>query len=406
MVLQYANDGDLRSYLKDYFSELKWLDKLKMAKGIASGLKYLHGENVVHRDLYDKNVLVHSGRPMIADFGLAKSSDNISDTKSFDLVYGVPAYRDPKYLADINNYKRREPSDIYSLGVLFWELTSGKPPFENMNFVTIGHVIEGRRETPINGTPADFVKLYEEAWHDDPQKRPTIEKICFKLDNQLYSKQISRDLNSLFHYNCPLEDRPKFIVRVFKNLFQDENFAALWSGVWGFFSQGLEIMNMEKVVVRLEESRKESVDADKVVKFACFLAAAVFEIAVVIANFYFQDVFGVFLSCVFLNCPSAFIIFAAATRNKNTVMAFSAEGIVVALKVFYMNVFFGVILFAVANVVFVCFCVFDVNYEDVHNFVTYVSNGLKAFVKIFNSIFINFVKFSNASFAVSNLIQN
>ncbi|CAG8683340.1 7424_t:CDS:2, partial [Gigaspora rosea] len=117
-------------------------------------------------------------------------------------------------------------------------------------------------------------------------------------NSQVLPMQIGRDLNSLFHYNCSLEDRPKFIV---------------------------QILDLENVVVRSEELRKESVDADKVVKVACFLVAAVFEIAVVIANFYFQGVFDVFLSCVFLNCPSAIIIFVAAARNKNTVMAFSVE---------------------------------------------------------------------------------
>ncbi|RIB24305.1 kinase-like domain-containing protein [Gigaspora rosea] len=362
MVLLYANDGDLRCYLKVRFSGLTWSDKLKMAKEIACGINYLHGKNIKHRDLHDKNVLVHNGRPMIADFGLSKPPDSNSLTQSFDHAIGMPAYRDPKYLAYITNYKRDEssaiytrekPSDIYSLGVLFWELTSGKPPFENVTDTEIiQRVIKGERETPIDGTPADFVKLIEETCHGDPEKRPTIEKICFQIDSQVLPMQIGRDLNSLFHYNCSLEDRPKFIV---------------------------QILDLENVVVRSEELRKESVDADKVVKVACFLVAAVFEIAVVIANFYFQGVFDVFLSCVFLNCPSAIIIFVAAARNKNTVMAFSVEGIVVALKV---------------------------NYEDVHNFVSYVSKGLKALVTIFNFIFISFVKFSNASFAVSNLIQN
>ncbi|RIB22945.1 kinase-like domain-containing protein [Gigaspora rosea] len=51
MVLQYANNGDLRSYLRNNFSELDWPTKIKMAKEISSGINCLHNANIVHRDL-------------------------------------------------------------------------------------------------------------------------------------------------------------------------------------------------------------------------------------------------------------------------------------------------------------------------------------------------------------------
>ena len=51
MVLQFANNGDLRSYLRDHFSELNWSTKIKMAKDISNGIKCLHKANIVHRDL-------------------------------------------------------------------------------------------------------------------------------------------------------------------------------------------------------------------------------------------------------------------------------------------------------------------------------------------------------------------
>ncbi|CAG8665935.1 33562_t:CDS:2, partial [Gigaspora margarita] len=51
MVLQYANNGDLRSYLRNHFSELDWPSKIKMAKEISSGINCLHNANIVHRDL-------------------------------------------------------------------------------------------------------------------------------------------------------------------------------------------------------------------------------------------------------------------------------------------------------------------------------------------------------------------
>ncbi|RIB25805.1 kinase-like domain-containing protein, partial [Gigaspora rosea] len=68
-VLQYANGGNLRKYLKNNFLELQWGDKFRMAKQIAQGLFYLHSKNIVHRNLHSKNILVHDGIMLIADFG-------------------------------------------------------------------------------------------------------------------------------------------------------------------------------------------------------------------------------------------------------------------------------------------------------------------------------------------------
>ncbi|CAG8766274.1 2421_t:CDS:2, partial [Cetraspora pellucida] len=80
MVLRFANKGDLRSYLRNHFSELDWQTKIRMAKEISSGVNCLHNANIVHRDLHDRNILVHDDRLMITDFGLSKSLDN--NTKS------------------------------------------------------------------------------------------------------------------------------------------------------------------------------------------------------------------------------------------------------------------------------------------------------------------------------------
>ncbi|RIB03930.1 kinase-like domain-containing protein, partial [Gigaspora rosea] len=101
---------------------------IRMAKEISSGINCLHDANVVHRDLHDKNILVHDGRMIITDFGLSKSLYNSSKSVT-SKVYGIWEYADPQYLKSPFTYKRNKFSDIYSLGVLFWELSSGVPPF-------------------------------------------------------------------------------------------------------------------------------------------------------------------------------------------------------------------------------------------------------------------------------------
>ncbi|RHZ69991.1 hypothetical protein Glove_276g87 [Diversispora epigaea] len=175
LVLQYAKDGDLRTYLRNNFNTLDWKIKIQMAKDITNGLYCIHGENIVHRDLHSKNILVHEGSLLITDLGLSQSLD----TNSNSLKGGMLAYSDPGYLRNQSTYKRSKASDIYSLGVLLWEISSGRPP--NLEIIKI--IINGERERPINGTPEDYIIIYSNAWKDDPNQRPTIKNIFDSLEN-------------------------------------------------------------------------------------------------------------------------------------------------------------------------------------------------------------------------------
>ncbi|RHZ73862.1 hypothetical protein Glove_228g76 [Diversispora epigaea] len=175
LVLQYAKDGDLRTYLRDNFNTLDWKIKIQMAKDITDGLHCIHEENIVHRDLHSKNILVHEGSLLITDLGLSQSLD----TNSNSFKGGMLAYSDPVYLRNQFSYKRSKASDIYSLGVLLWEISSGRPP--NLEITKI--IINGERERPINGTPEDYIIIYSNAWKDDPDQRPTIKNIFDSLEN-------------------------------------------------------------------------------------------------------------------------------------------------------------------------------------------------------------------------------
>ncbi|RIB28359.1 kinase-like domain-containing protein [Gigaspora rosea] len=123
---------------------------------------------------------------IITDFGLSESSDNsITST-----IHEGWEYSDPQYLQNPRKYKWDKYSDIYSLGVLFWELSSGIPPFIALK---ADHIIKGNRENPIEGTPVDFKNLYCAAWDGYPDNRPDIKKICKKLDNlqlDLFCKEL------------------------------------------------------------------------------------------------------------------------------------------------------------------------------------------------------------------------
>ncbi|RIB14324.1 kinase-like domain-containing protein [Gigaspora rosea] len=88
MVLQYADDGTLREYLITNFTKLQWTDKLYIAKEIALGLLYLHDNNIIHRDLHSKNILIHQRQPKITDFGLSRQINEITSNSN---LHGMPA---------------------------------------------------------------------------------------------------------------------------------------------------------------------------------------------------------------------------------------------------------------------------------------------------------------------------
>ncbi|CAG8846457.1 32737_t:CDS:2, partial [Racocetra persica] len=122
----YAEGGDLRFYLEKHFNELDFEKQLWFARSIAKGLAYLHSKQILHGDLHDKNIVISHGNAKIIDFG---NSMHTNDQKNVTLFGHFP-FVAPELIKDLNNIEYTYKSDIYSLGVILWELTSGHEPFK------------------------------------------------------------------------------------------------------------------------------------------------------------------------------------------------------------------------------------------------------------------------------------
>lgn len=117
---------------------------------------------------------------LIADFGLSKEESLIT---SNSLLRGIPAYIDPQCHMQ-KGYKRFKSSDIFSFGVLLWEISAcGKIPFAELSdFMIMAKLVNGIREQRVNPTPDEYYDLYTECWDDNPEKRPKIDEIVKILE--------------------------------------------------------------------------------------------------------------------------------------------------------------------------------------------------------------------------------
>jgi serine/threonine protein kinase len=168
MLVMSIMDIDLRKYLQQTQNQLLWKDRIKIAYDIITSLNVIHSENVIHRDLHSGNILYLNQVWYISDLGFCGPAD-----KSTDSVYGNLPYIAPEVISE---KKTTIQSDIYSIGMLMWEISSGQPPFNDYenDYNLALNIINGMRPKVIAGTPLEYENLMKQCWDADPSKRPDI----------------------------------------------------------------------------------------------------------------------------------------------------------------------------------------------------------------------------------------
>jgi hypothetical protein len=168
LILEFAEGGSLRKRIGER-GRLPVPEALRVLSHVARGLVHAHMQGVLHRDIKPENLLIFrdggAETYKLTDFGIAKALGDISHAHT---NVGSPAYMAPEQFFDQYSY----PSDVYSLGVVFYEMLHGRPPFEG----TQGAIFRSHMEeapTLMPGLAEPVADLLQALLAKKPVDRPT-----------------------------------------------------------------------------------------------------------------------------------------------------------------------------------------------------------------------------------------
>eukprot|EP00026_Physarum_polycephalum_P001514 Phypoly_transcript_01516.p1 GENE.Phypoly_transcript_01516~~Phypoly_transcript_01516.p1 ORF type:complete len:472 (+),score=63.93 Phypoly_transcript_01516:517-1932(+) len=189
MVLDYMDGGSLYDHLQT-FIEIGWKEKINLLVQAAKAVNFLHTgrPQILHRDIKSPNFLITQDtlELKLTDFGTSKinsvaSASTASRSSLFDV--GTTARWAAPETATVSPIWS-DKADIYSLGMVFYEIITGKIPFyQTENSSLVPFLVSQNERPPIpQDSPRDISALIQKCWHADPAQRPTSQEVLRILD--------------------------------------------------------------------------------------------------------------------------------------------------------------------------------------------------------------------------------
>jgi len=189
LVMELLEKGSMHNYLHNAHKKpLNATKIITLSLEVARALKYLHTrpKPILHRDVKSANVLLYTQEKQLhiklTDFGLSQVREAAGKSRKQDDKLGSRPWMAPELFGPSPTYSTA--SDVYSFGMLLWEMVTRKIPFAQ---ATNGQVLEkwiseGKRETIPESCPQGLATIIEDCWAQAPKKRPSLDVIILRLN--------------------------------------------------------------------------------------------------------------------------------------------------------------------------------------------------------------------------------
>jgi len=193
IVMDYMAGGSLYNLLHNQ-QPLIWGSRYRIALDVTGGLAHLHSKDILHRDLKSLNVLLDSQlRARLTDFGLSRIKTETASTTATasSQSVGTLPWMAPELFKRRAKYTKN--ADMYSYGMVLWELASRKVPFSDAHNreILIKWLGDGEQEEIPQDCPTGFAKLIKWCWNQEPTRRPTIDQAASVLNEPEPAEQPS-----------------------------------------------------------------------------------------------------------------------------------------------------------------------------------------------------------------------
>ncbi len=176
LVLEFLSGGDLCTFIRSGGEghKLPLFKLLALMAQVADGMTFVHSKDFIHRDIKSSNLLIDKELWIckIADFGVCcHNEDEVSGET------GTYRYMAPEV---IQHHQYSTPVDVYSFGIVLWEIVVRKTPFEGLTPMqaAFGVAKQGLRPELPQDAPQDLCSLINRCWRDAPESRPTFAEVC------------------------------------------------------------------------------------------------------------------------------------------------------------------------------------------------------------------------------------